>query len=445
MKNHPKILAVCLSAALLTMSIPPGFAAENAGPADPPTVTDPSDPAEPETPTDPSEPADPSEPEEPEQPSESEDPDDEETSQPPSVTTTEPAFDDSHQQADGTTVVSGILLVNKNHPLPADYAPSYTGGAGQSTSLQGEADAAAKAFLAACNAQGNSMYILSGYRSYDVQANLFANYAAIHGEAQANTFSARAGQSEHQTGLAFDVGDAYHSGYNLQTSIDQFPGVQWMMQHCAEYGFILRYPEGKQNITGYQYEPWHFRYVGVEAAKDIMASGLTLEEYLGDVQTTASNGRQIAIGRSDNNLTIDGKMTTVSSYNIEGLNYFRLRDLATILAGTNAEFNVGYDDSQRLITVESGTPLDGGGSLIQLDRSDIAVKNNMTVMVDGRYVTPTAYNIDGFTYFKLRDLGEILNFGVAWDEASWSMVITTEEAENHSVIDSLLPETTENA
>lgn len=382
MKNHPKILAVCLSAALLTMSIPPGFAAENAGPVDPPTVTDPSDPAEPETPTDPSEPADPSEPEEPEQPSEPEDPDDEETSQPPSVTTTEPAFDDSHQQADGTTVVSGILLVNKKHPLPADYAPSYTGGAGQ---------------------------------------------------------------SEHQTGLAFDVGDAYHSGYNLQTSIDQFPGVQWMMKHCAEYGFILRYPEGKQNITGYQYEPWHFRYVGVEAAKDIMASGLTLEEYLGDVQTTASNGRQIAIGRSDNNLTIDGKMTTVSSYNIEGLNYFRLRDLATILAGTNAEFNVGYDDSQRLITVESGTPLDGGGSLIQLDRSDIAVKNNMTVMVDGRYVTPTAYNIDGFTYFKLRDLGEILNFGVAWDEASWSMVITTEEAENHSVIDSLLPETTENA
>ena len=288
MKNHPKILAACLSAALLTMSIPPGFAAENAGPVDPPTVTDPSDPAEPETPTDPSEP------EEPEQPAGPEDPGDEETSQPPSVTTTEPAFDDSHQQADGTTVVSGILLVNKNHPLPADYAPSYTGGAGQSTSLQGEADAAAKAFLAACNAQGNSMYILSGYRSYDVQANLFANYAAIHGEAQANTFSARAGQSEHQTGLAFDVGDAYHSGYNLQTSIDQFPGVQWMMKHCAEYGFILRYPEGKQNITGYQYEPWHFRYVGVEAAKDIMASGLTLEEYLGDVQPTASKGSIIS-------------------------------------------------------------------------------------------------------------------------------------------------------
>lgn len=436
MTKHPKFLAACLSAALLTTSVFPALAEENAGPIDPPTVTDPSEPTEepPVTPEDPDNPEQPTEPEEPTEPE-----------QPPSVTTTEPAFDDSHEKASGLTEVSGILLVNKNHPLPADYAPAYTGGAGQSTNLQGEAQAAAQAFLAAANAQGNSMYILSGYRSYDVQANLFASYAAANGEELANTFSARAGQSEHQTGLAFDVGDAYHSGYNLQTSIDQFPGVQWMMKHCAEYGFILRYPEGKQNITGYQYEPWHFRYVGVEAAKDIMASGLTLEEYLGDAQTAASNGRQIAIGRSDNNLTIDGKMTTVSSYNIEGLNYFRLRDLATILADTDAEFNVGYDDSQRLITVESGTPLDGGGSLIQLDRSDIAVKNNMTVMVDGRYVTPTAYNIDGFTYFKLRDLGEILNFGVAWDEASWSMVITTEEAENHSVIDSLLPETTENA
>lgn len=154
MKNHPKILAVCLSAALLTMSIPPGFAAENAGPSIRRRSPIRQILQSRETPTDPSEPADPSEPEEPEQPAGPEDPDDEETAQPPSVTTTEPAFDDSHQQADGTTVVSGILLVNKKHPLPADYVPSYTGGAGQSTSLQGEADAAAKAFLAACNCAG---------------------------------------------------------------------------------------------------------------------------------------------------------------------------------------------------------------------------------------------------------------------------------------------------
>lgn len=410
MKNRSKFVAVCLSAALLTMSTVPGFADENAGPINPPEVSDPSG----ETPMTP------------ENPSVSEDPD---------ITTTTPAYDDSHQDADGLTVISGILLVNKNHPLPADYAPDYTNGAGQSTSLQGEAEAAAEAFLAAANAQGNSMYVLSGYRSYNVQASLFANYAAIHGEEKANTFSARAGQSEHQTGLSFDVGDAQHSGYNLQTSIDQFPGVQWMMQHCAEYGFILRYPEGKEDITGYQYEPWHYRYVGVEAATAIMASGLTLEEYLGDVQTEASDGRQTAIGRSNNSIDIDGKYSQVASYNIGGNNYFRLRDLATILAGTDAEFDVGYDDVERLITIKSETPLSGTPSLIQLDSNDIAVPNDMTVMVDDLYVAPTAYNIDGFTYFKLRDLGQILGFGVAWDEASKSMVITTE---GDAIINSLM-------
>lgn len=410
MKNRSKFVAVCLSAALLTMSTVPGFADENAGPINPPEVSDPSG----ETPVTP------------ENPSVSEDPD---------ITTTTPAYDDSHQDADGLTVISGILLVNKNHPLPADYAPDYTNGAGQSTSLQGEAEAAAEAFLAAANAQGNSMYVLSGYRSYNVQASLFANYAAIHGEEKANTFSARAGQSEHQTGLSFDVGDAQHSGYNLQTSIDQFPGVQWMMQHCAEYGFILRYPEGKEDITGYQYEPWHYRYVGVEAATAIMASGLTLEEYLGDVQTEASDGRQTAIGRSNNSIDIDGKYSQVASYNIGGNNYFRLRDLATILSGTDAEFDVGYDDVERLITIKSETPLSGTPSLIQLDSNDIAVPNDMTVMVDDLYVAPTAYNINGFTYFKLRDLGQILGFGVAWDEASKSMVITTE---GDAIINSLM-------
>lgn len=410
MKNRSKFVAICLSAALLTMSTMPGLAEENADPINPPEVTEPSE----DTPVTP------------ENPSVTEDTE---------VTTTTPAYNDSHQEADSTTVISGILLVNKEHPLPADYAPDYTNGAGQSTSLQGDAEAAAEAFLAAANAQGNSMYILSGYRSYDVQASLFANYAAAHGEDKANTFSARAGQSEHQTGLAFDVGDAAHSGYNLQTSIDQFPGVQWMMQHCAEYGFILRYPEGKEKITGYQYEPWHFRYVGVEAATAIMSSGLTLEEYLGVAQTDASAGRQTAIGRSDNSVRIDGKYSKVASYNIGGNNYFRLRDLATILSGTEAEFDVGYNDEKRLITISSKTALSGTPTLIQLDSNDVALPNEMTVMVDGLYLAPTAYNIDGFTYFKLRDIGQILDFGVDWDADAQSMVITTD---GDAIINSLM-------
>lgn len=406
------------------MNTAPSFAGENSKPIDPPPVTD---PAEPENPPEPEQPAEPEEPAEPEAPSDNKEPE---------VTTTNPAYNDSHQQADGTTVISGILLVNKQHPLPADYVPSYTGGAAQSTSLQGDADAAAKKFLADCNAQGNNMYVLSGYRSYNTQANLFASYAAANGEERANTFSARAGQSEHQTGLAFDVGDAQHSGYNLQTSMENLPGVKWMMQHCAEYGFILRYPKDKIDITGYQYEPWHFRYVGVDAATNIMASGMTLEEYLGVADTKTAAGRQKAIGRNDNAMQIDGEDSTVASYNIKGHNYFRLRDLASMLASTDAEFDIGYDDAARAISIHTDKALTGAPSLIKLDRNDIAVPNNMDVLIDGDAVEPTAYNIDGFTYFKLRDMGELLNFDVVWDNDAKRMVITTAPKEN--IIDKLL-------
>ena len=348
---------------------------------------------------------------------------DQSEAQAPEVTLTVPAYSDGHYEMDGTTVVSGLLLVNKQYSLPAAYAPSHAGGAGQSSALYGEANQALQRFLADCNAQGNSMYVLSAYRSYNVQSWLFQNYAAMHGTDRANTFSARAGQSEHQSGLSFDVGDARYSGHNLQISIEQFPGVQWMMKHCADYGFILRFPKGKENITGYQYEPWHFRYVGVKAAQEIKASGLTLEEFIGAV-----GDRKIAIGHSDNNMHIDGEGSKVSSYTIDQLNYFRLRDLATILKGTDVAFEVDYDAEKKLISITSHTDYTDNPTLIRLDRNDIAVPNTLSVMVDGKIVQPKAYTVDGFTYFKLRDLGDLLGFGVSWDSTLRSMVIDTKGA-----------------
>ncbi|MDO4280120.1 MAG: D-alanyl-D-alanine carboxypeptidase family protein [Peptococcaceae bacterium] len=339
------------------------------------------------------------------------------------VTTPTSPYSDGHQEADGLPAVSGILLVNKKHSLPADYAPC---GPDQSNTLYGEADQAAKDFIAAANAQGYSMYMLSGYRSYSVQRDLFARYAAQHGEERANTYSARAGQSDHQTGLVFDVGDNDHPANNLETSMDQFPGTQWMMAHCADYGFIVRFPKGKEAITGYQYEPWHYRYVGKNAAKEIMSRGITLEEFLGDTDSGVDNGRRIAIGRNDNRLNVDGAYSEVASYNIGGNNYFRLRDLATILTGTSAAFNVGYDSQSRHITLTSHAPMTESPTLVSLNGNDVAVPNGITVLADGAPVLPAAYNINGFTYFKLRDLGQLLGFTVDWDSASKSMVVTTQ-------------------
>src|SRR5699024_623564 len=100
---------------------------------------------------------------------------------------------------------------------------------------------------------GHSIPLVSGYRSYSYQAQLYDSYVARDGQAAADRYSARPGHSEHQSGLAMDVGA-------IDNNYGQTPAGQWLNAHCAEYGFILRYPQGKESITGYMYEPWHIRY-----------------------------------------------------------------------------------------------------------------------------------------------------------------------------------------
>ena len=158
-----------------------------------------------------------------------------------------------------------VIIVNKKHPLAASYAPGEVP----------EAKAAFGHLLAAMQAMGldvSSQY--SGFRSYETQANLYNSYVAKDGQANADRYSARPGYSEHQTGLAFDLMDS--SGNLLQEP----SAVNWLAQHAHEYGFIVRYLEGKEAITGYMTETWHIRYIGQEAT-DIYQSGLSLEEYFG--------------------------------------------------------------------------------------------------------------------------------------------------------------------
>ena len=120
-----------------------------------------------------------------------------------------------------------------------------------------------------------SLKIISGYRSYSRQQTLYNNYVKRDGKKEADRYSARAGHSEHQTGLAFDVN-------SLEQSFGETKAGKWLSDNCYKYGFILRYPKGKEDITGYMYEPWHFRYLGTKAA-ELYNNGnwITLEEYLG--------------------------------------------------------------------------------------------------------------------------------------------------------------------
>ena len=130
----------------------------------------------------------------------------------------------------------------------------------------------------AARAKGLHVFLSSGYRSYETQTYLYNRKVSQYGEAVAQTIVARPGTSEHQTGLCCDITDQYYE--MKDASLENTRMYKWMSQHCDEYGFIVRFPKGKEDITGIIYEPWHFRYVGKEAAAYIMEHDLTLEEFL---------------------------------------------------------------------------------------------------------------------------------------------------------------------
>ena len=164
----------------------------------------------------------------------------------------------------GITYVNGILIANKTYSLPKDYNPGK---------ILPDAQAAFNTMQADAKKAGLSLSICSGFRSYDYQNQLYNGYVARDGKAAADTYSARAGHSEHQTGLAMDINYASSAFTNT-------PEAKWLAANCYKYGFILRYPKGKENITGYMYESWHVRYLGRQLAKEVYDSGLTLEEFL---------------------------------------------------------------------------------------------------------------------------------------------------------------------
>ena len=195
--------------------------------------------------------------------------------------TEEPAPDVDIDSPDSITVV-----VNKQRPLaPVDWAPEdlvmpegipNTNG----QPLRAEAAAALQEMYAGASAAGLPFTITSAYRPYDMQVGLFDDYAARDGVEAAETYSARPGHSEHQTGLAADLDDG--GGCAFMSCFGETPTGQWLRDHAHEYGFILRYHDGEEPIVGYIYEPWHFRYVGTDVAQGMHDAGeLNLETYLG--------------------------------------------------------------------------------------------------------------------------------------------------------------------
>lgn len=171
------------------------------------------------------------------------------------------------EQKNGIYYVNGILIANKTYSLPSSYNPG--------TLLNSFMTNYNKMKNDALN-EGINLKIRSGFRSYNTQSSLYNNYVKRDGKTAADTYSARAGHSEHQTGLAADINSLEQSFINTKEG-------KWLNDNCYKYGFIIRYPKGKESITGYMYEPWHIRYVGVDIATILYNNGnwLSLEEYLG--------------------------------------------------------------------------------------------------------------------------------------------------------------------
>ncbi|WP_274649085.1 M15 family metallopeptidase [Paenibacillus humicola] len=183
---------------------------------------------------------------------------------------------------------STVVLVNKNRHLSSSYVPgdlvvpnvpfSFSGSNPKKQMRRIAANALENLFAGA-KKTGVSLKAVSGYRSYATQRAIFKRNAQLKGAEVANRTSARPGESEHQTGLAMDVSSASVK-YALEQSFGKTKEGKWLQAHAADYGFIIRYPQEKEKITGYSYEPWHVRYVGVYVAQQVAKSGLTLEEYL---------------------------------------------------------------------------------------------------------------------------------------------------------------------
>lgn len=186
-----------------------------------------------------------------------------------------------------------LILVNKVFSLPQDYVPedlvrpnvefSFGDKDVEKSYMRKEAALALEEMFEAAASDGIELFAVSGYRSYERQNNNFQNHINRLGETEAIKVSATPGNSEHQTGLAMDI-SSQSADFLLTEQFGETEEGKWLMENAHHYGFILRYPKGMESITGYNYEPWHYRYVGVEVANEIHDRQMTLEEYFNTVK-----------------------------------------------------------------------------------------------------------------------------------------------------------------
>lgn len=283
------------------------------------------------------------------------------------------------------------LLVNKYYALPQEYVPEdlvQLDGLGTGA-LSAPAAQAFGEMVQAAREDGISLRSVSAYRSYATQSTLYKRYVAQSGQALADTFSARPGHSEHQTGLALDINVAQTSAHFENT-----PAYAWLVDHCAQYGFLLRYPQGKESITGYRFEPWHYRYVGTEIARICMEQGLTYEEYVARQPVPGDNQAPA--------LTWQGQPLELErgALMLDGVPYLPVSSLAQAL-----DWSVQY--TGRCLT------LTGNGHTLTLSPSWYGLWDGTAV-----HLSAPAVSIEGTLYLSLGDLCTAMDLEASWTGAA---------------------------
>lgn len=206
------------------------------------------------------------------------------TSTPTPTPASTPTPEPTATPADTTSDDSLTRVINKAHPISQDYVPAdlrvVNVTCDKEVQLRSEAADQLEAMFAAAESEGVYLRLVDGYRSYEEQVSLYNTYVARYGTAYAEGIDDHPGASEHQLGLAVDIGN-WNYQCTLQTCFTHYESYDWLIAHSWEYGWILRYPEDMESVTGIWFAPWHYRYVGVEEAKRIYDSGLTMEDYYG--------------------------------------------------------------------------------------------------------------------------------------------------------------------
>ncbi len=342
------------------------------------------------------------------------------------------------------------VLVNKYNALSASYVPEgletisakFSKGYFQ---LRADARQAFEKMCADAAGLGLDIKAVSAYRSYRTQDTVYFSKIKKRNAAEMeirDKVSARAGHSEHQLGLAIDV-----IGTDLW--VQNTKEFAWYSRNAHKYGFIIRYQEGRESITGYAYEPWHLRYLGIELASAVFGSGLTYDEYYANFidieEKEKEKEKVITVSQKEQIIFVDSKRFKLDAFDDGSTRHYKIQDMVHMLNGTQKEFQVFWDSKNETLnfhtytgqtgaihdTLDKEAPTAASEKPVEGKSEGITARlPAIKTYIDGREECLTYLDIDGHYYLSLEDLAKILDFSPTVDNFSGYLEIRTNKAQN---------------